>query len=174
MESSVRVDGDDPTKGVDSFLDGANMSLASFEPSLQIIQTTETIELPSPTNNIAKTLPPESPTESETRTPPLTIADLAGPARRLKHTNDDVDESPLARQNSLRQPAPVIRRNPSTHRALSFRIPEDDDKLEVPEAILRKLEDSDVEDNAVENTKGAEGDDTIGSLPFPANTTSIK
>jgi hypothetical protein len=167
MESSVRVDGDDPTKGVDSFLDGANMSLASFEPSLQIIQTTETIESPSPTNNIAKNLPAESPTESETRTPPLTIADLAAPARRLKHTNDDVDESPLARQNSLRQPAPVIRRNPSTHRALSFRIPEDDDKLEVPEAILRKLEDSDVEDNAVENTKGAEGDDTIGSLPFP-------
>jgi hypothetical protein len=167
MESSVRVDGDDLTKGVDSFLDGANMSLASFEPSLQIIQSTETIESPSPANNIANTLPAESPTESETRTPPLTVADLAGPAQKFKPTNDDVDESPLARQNSLRQPAPVIRRKPPTHRALSFRIPEDDDKLEVPEAILRKLEDSDVEDSPVENTKAVEGDDTIASLSFP-------
>ena len=158
---------DDPTKGVDSFLDGANMSLATFEPSLQIIQSTEAIDSPSPTNHVAKDLPIESPTEAETRTPPLTIADLAAPSQKHRSTDDDMDDSPLARQSSQRQPASVVRRRPSTHRALSFRIPEDDDKLDVPEAILKKLEESDNEESAVEHTKGLEGDDTIGSLPFP-------
>jgi hypothetical protein len=158
---------DDPTKGADSFLDGANMSLASFEPSLQIIPPIETIESPPSTNNITRPLSAESPTEEETRTPPLTVADLAAPSQKPRPTDDDVDNSPLARQTSHRQPASVIRRKPSTHRALSFRMPDDDDKLDVPEAILKKLEESDNEESAVENTKALEGDDTVGSLPFP-------
>lgn len=158
---------DDPTKGVDSFLDSANMSLASFEPSLQVIQPMETIDSPSSVNNTAQTLPAEYPTEEEIRTPPMTVADLAPLAEKPRSMDENVDDSPLARQTSHRQQTSVMRRKPSTHRALSFRIPDDDDKLDVPEAILKKLEESDNEEITVENTKAMEGDDTIGSLPFP-------
>ena len=144
------------------------MSFASFEPSLPTIQTTELSESSAPANIITQGLPNETPTEIETRTPPLTVADLAAPSQKFRPTNDNMDDSPLGRQASLRQPASVIRRKPSTHRALSFRVPDDEDKLEITEAILKNFEDSDVEESgAIENTKGMEGDDTIGSLPFP-------
>jgi hypothetical protein len=166
MESSVRGDLDEATKGVDSFLDGANMSLASFEPSIQI--TTDTgIEHSAPVNEVAKGTPGDFVNESETRTPPLTVADLAAPNQKPSLT-DDMDNSPLARQTAARrQPVSVIRRRPSSRRSLSFRIPEDDDKFDVPESILKKLDESDNEDNAVvDNTKAEmEGNDTIGSLP---------
>ena len=167
MESSVRGDLDEATKGVDSFLDGANMSLASFEPSIQI--TTDTgIEHSAPVNEVAKGTPGDFVNESETRTPPLTVADLAAPNQKPSLTDDDMDNSPLARQTAARrQPVSVIRRRPSSRRSLSFRIPEDDDKFDVPESILKKLDESDNEDNAVvDNTKAEmEGNDTIGSLP---------
>jgi hypothetical protein len=142
------------------------MSLASFEPSLQIIlpHTEETIDSPSPANNHLEVPDRES---LETRTPPLTVADLVAPAQ--KHTNEEPDSSPLARQVSGRPAAPIIRRRPSSRRALSFGIADEEDKLEAPEAMMKKLEenDSDIEDTPVENSKAAEGNDTIGSLPFP-------
>jgi len=167
MESSVRGDLDEATKGVDSFLDGASMSLASFEPSIQI--TTDTgIEHSAPATEVVKGTPGERFNESETRTPPLTVADLAAPAQKPSLTDDETDNSPLARQTAARrQPVSVIRRRPSSHRALSFRIPEDDDKFDVPDSILKKLDESDNEDSAaIDNTKAElEGNDTIGSLP---------
>lgn len=96
MESSVRGDpGEDPTKGVDSFLDGANMSLASFEPSLQIPQPSpDPLDSPSPTNKHLDLPAYESPTEFETRTPPLTVADLAAPGRNGKIPDNGPDSSP--------------------------------------------------------------------------------
>jgi len=166
MESSVRDDGDDTRKGVDSFLDGANMSLASFEPSLQISHSAETFEIPEVEKNGFKHHL-ESLTESSTRTPPMTVADLVAPAKKPRLVEEEVDSSPLA-QISHRQPAP-IRRKPS-NRALSFRLAgEDSDNLDVPDPILKTLDEreSDVEDKAGDYTKGLEGDDTIGSLPFP-------
>lgn len=167
MESSVRGDGDEATKGVDSFLEGANMSFVSFEPSLQV--TTEEAIEPSPqTHNAGNATPGDLVNEADTRTPPLTVADLAAPTQKPGLTDDDMDSSPLARQTSRRQPVSVIRRRPSSHRALSFRVPDDDDKFDIPEAILQKLDESDNEESnpAVDNTKAElEGNDTIGSLP---------
>jgi hypothetical protein len=158
MESSVRGDLDEATKGVDSFLDGASMSLASFEPSIQI--TTDTgIEHSAPATEVVKGTPGERFNESETRTPPLTVADLAAPAQKPSLTDDETDNSPLARQTAARrQPVSVIRRRPSSHRALSFRIPEDDDKFDVPDSILKKLDESDNEDTQRRPSHG------IGSL----------
>jgi hypothetical protein len=171
METSIQGDGDDATKN--SFLEGPNMSLASFEPSLPDIQQVPN-ESPSPTKVLGNLTPGDILNESEGRTPPLTVADLAGPPPGQKQTlgpldendNDEID-SPLARQTARRPPVSVVRRRPSSHRALSFRIPEDDDKFEVPESILKKLDESDNEDNGVaDNTKAEmEGNDTIGSLP---------
>src|SRR3981189_2386278 len=102
MESSLRGDGDEATKGVDSFLDPSNMSLASFEPSLQIYPPTEAIYSPSPSNNRLEVPVSES---HESRTPPLTVADLTAPAK--KHTDEEPDSSPLARQVSGRPAAPI-------------------------------------------------------------------
>jgi len=165
MESSVRGEPDDPTKGVDSFLDGANMSLASFEPSLQITKPPpDTLDSPSPTNKFLDLPAYESPSEFDTRTPPLTVADLAAPINKPKATDEEPDSSPLARQTVINpRPAPVIRKRPS-HRALSFQIAEDNDKLVVPSNAPA---DSDIEDNAGETTKNNVGNDTINSLPFP-------
>lgn len=169
MDASVRGgELDDATKVVDSFLEGANMSLASFEPSLQIINPMESIESLSPTLEHPR-LPTESPTETETRTPPLTVADLMGPPVRPKPNEEIVDSSPLARQSANRQPPSVVRRRPPSRRKLSFR-GEDDDKLDVHDAILKKLEESDNEESAVENTNANEGNDTVNSLPFPPGT----
>lgn len=169
----MRGENDDPTKGVDSFLEGANMSLVSFEPSLQTVQPSESIDSPplapppsAPVKIFANPPTIETPAESETRTPPLTVADLAAPPQKTQSSDDDVDSSPLARQTAQRQPAVISRKRPSSHRALSFRLTEDD-KLDVPEAILKKLEESDNEESAGEHTKAMEGEDTIGSLPFP-------
>ena len=166
MESSVRADGEDATKGADSFLDGTNMSLASFEPSIQLTAQ-GVIEPSNPTNETTEEIPGDPVNESEIRTPPLTVADLAVPTQKSSLNDDEIDSSPLARQTARRQPVSVIRRRPSTHRTLSFRNPEDDDKFEVPEAILKKLDESDNEDSAAaENTKAeVEGNDTVGSLP---------
>jgi len=169
MESSLQGDGDDPTKGVDSFLD-PNMSLASFEPSLQIIPPRETIDSRSPANNLLEVPVPEA---LESRTPPLTVADLAAPAAQKHSDEEEPDSSPLARQVAGRTTASVVRRRPSSRRALSFGLADEEDKLEAAEALLKKLEenDSDIEETpAAENSKAAaaaEGNDTIGSLPFP-------
>jgi Centrosomin N-terminal motif 1 len=171
MESSLRGDGDEATKGVDSFLDPSNMSLASFEPSLQIIPPTDTIDSPSPSNHHLEVPVSDS---REPRTPPLTVADLTAPAK--EHTSEDPDSSPLARQVAGRPAAPIIRRRPSSRRALSFGIADEEDRLEAPEAMLKKLEenDSDIEDTPVDNSKAAEGNDTIGSLPFPPQRRASK
>ena len=153
MESSVHGQVDDPTKGVDSFLDGVDMSLASFEPSLRITPSEGSVDAPPPPSNAVNRIFADTPTEQETRTPPLTVADLAAPSQNGRLHEEEIDNSPLARQSSLRQPAQIIRRRPSSRRALSFRLAEDDDKLDVPEAILKKLDESDNEDeSAVENT----------------------
>lgn len=172
MESSLHAENDEATKGVDSFLDGANMSLASFEPSLQINVPQQPVDAQSPSpsaQDIKFTLNDFPAAEQDTRTPPLTVADLTGPAQKLKATvEDEVDNSPLSLKP--RQPPSVIRRRPSSRRALSFRSMDDEDKFEVPETILRKLEEeSDLEDSGVEQTREG-GDDTIGSLPFPPTT----
>lgn len=163
----MRGDGDEATRGVDSFLDGPDMSLASFEPSIQI--TAEgSIVSSAPTHDRGNATHGDLINEAQTRTPPLTVADLAAPIQKASLGDDDLDSSPLARQTARRPPVSVIRRRPSSHRALSFRGPEDDDKFDVPEAILKKLDESDNEDSsaAVDNTKAElEGNDTIGSLP---------
>jgi len=176
MESSLQGDGDDPTKGVDSFLD-PNMSLASFEPSLQIIPPPETIDSPSPANNLLEVPAPEA---LESRTPPLTVADLAAPAAQKHSDEEEPDSSPLTRQVAGRTTASVVRRRPSSRRALSFGLADEEDKLEAAEALLKKLEenDSDIEETpATENSKAAaaaEGNDTIGSLPFPPQRRASK
>ena len=177
MESSVPgIDGDDPAKGggVDSFLEDANMSLVSFEPSLQALPSeegeggeddvqTERAVSPKPVNKtLSKVAAAATPTiEASTGTPPLTVADLAAPAHNIRPAQLGVDDSPLLH----RQPAPVGRRKPST-RTLSFRFPDDDDKFDIPEALLNKLDESDAEEGAaVDATKAGEGDDTLASLP---------
>jgi len=186
MESSVRgADGDDLTKGgVDSFLEGANMSLLSFEPSLQAlpseeeeggeddVQTQRAIS-PKPVNKtLDKLVAAATPTiEASTGTPPLTVADLAAPAQNLRPVQLGADDSPLLH----RQPAPVGRRKPS-NRTLSFRFPDDDDddKFDIPEALLNKLDESDAEESAVvDAAKAREGDDTIASLPTQRRPTKM-
>ena len=142
------------------------MSLLTFEPSLQINHPEDSVHPPEPLSNPIAKVTPKISTEQETLTPPLTVADLAAPSQngRLRE-QEEVDSSPLARQTSHRQPVPIIRRRPSSRRALSFRLTEEDDKLDVPEVILKKLEESENEDEgAVEEAKG---EDTIGSLPPP-------
>jgi hypothetical protein len=140
------------------------MSLASFEPSLQINHASETFDSLSSVNNGVKSPHLESPTETSTRTPPLTVADLASPGKKPKPVEEEPDNSPLA-QISNRQPAP-IRRKPS-NRALSFRLAADEtEKLEVPDLSKVDEQDSDGE-KEVDYTRGLEADDTIGSLPFP-------
>jgi len=165
MESSVRGDPEDPTKGVDSFLDGANMSLASFEPSLQIPQPPpESLDdSPSLTNKHLELPAFETLHELETRTPPLTVADLVAPT--IARSGDEPpDSSPLSRQTVINpRPAPIVRKGPS-QRALSFQITEENDKLVIP---TTSTGDSDIEDQAGDTTKGNEGNDTINSLPFP-------
>jgi Centrosomin N-terminal motif 1 len=176
MESSVRgADGDDPAKGVDSFLEGANMSLLSFEPSLQVLPDDDNeddvqeddpgqhLASPKPVNKAINKVVAATPTiNASTGTPPLTVADLAGPSQHLHPAQLEIDDSPLLH----RQPAPVTRRKPASARTLSFRIPDDDDKFDIPEALLKKLDESDTEESAaVDTTKAGEGDDTIASLP---------
>jgi hypothetical protein len=165
MESSVRGEPEDPTKGVDSFLDGANMSLASFEPSLHIPRASQdALDSPSPTNKLLDLPAFETLNELETRTPPLTIADLAAPANKHAKAEEAPDSSPLARQTVINpRPAPIVRKRPS-QRALSFQITEDNDKLVVPHNVNP---DSDIEEVAGDTTKENEGNDTINSLPFP-------
>src|SRR5271155_4027421 len=137
MESSLRGDLDEATKGVDSFLDGANMSLASFEPSIQI--TTDTgIEHSVPVNEVVKGTPGDRFNESETRTPPLTVADLAAPPQKPSLTDDEIDNSPLARQTAARrQPVSVIRRRRSSHGIGSLRpgSPSKSSMFQTPAAI---------------------------------------
>jgi hypothetical protein len=164
MESSVRGEGDDP-KGVDSFLDGANMSLASFEPSLQVIPPEKNDSSPLSNGNL-RAAASQSPSETQNRTPPLTIADLAAPSQKPRPGEEEPDSSPLARQGSNRQLAPVVRRKPSS-RALSFRLNEDEDKLEAPEAMMKLDENDSDEYSSGDRSKGMEGNDTINSLPFP-------
>jgi len=186
MESSVRgADGDDPTKGgVDSFLEGANMSLLSFEPSLQALPSeeeeggeddvqTQLAVSPKPANKtLDKLVAAATPTvEASTGTPPLTVADLAVPAQNLRRPAQlSADDSPLLH----RQPAPAGRRKPSS-RTLSFRLPDDDDdKFDIPEGLLNKLDESDTEESAVvDASKAREGDDTIASLPSQRRPTKM-
>ena len=150
------ADGDDPTKGgVDSFLEGANMSLLSFEPSLQALPSeeeeggeddvqTQLAVSPKPANKtLDKLVAAATPTvEASTGTPPLTVADLAVPAQNLRRPAQlSADDSPLLH----RQPAPAGRRKPSS-RTLSFRLADDDDvKFDIPEGFLYMLVDSDTE-----------------------------
>ena len=109
--------------------------------------------------------PNETPAGTSTRTPPLTVADLASPAKKSK-SEEDADSSPLAQISHRTQAS--MRRKPS-NRALSFRLEDNGDKLDVPEVGLKTVEelDSEAEERAADYTKGLEGDDTLGSLPFP-------
>jgi hypothetical protein len=141
------------------------MSLASFEPSLQVIPP-EPIDSPPLSNGNLRAAESQSHSESQNRTPPLTIADLAAPSQKPRLSDEEPDSSPLARQISNRQLAPVVRRKPSS-RALSFRLNEDEDKLEVPEAMMKLDENDSDEYSSGDRSKGMEGNDTINSLPFP-------